>query len=61
MIQPKIPMVSAVYITVEVLMAGAGFKRQTETTPGTNDKVVRVAEISPIISVALFFINPPFL
>lgn len=50
-------MVSAIYIVVEVLMAGAGFKRQIEMTPGTKDKVVRVAEISPIASVILFFIS----
>ena len=34
-------------------MAGAGLKRQIAMTPGTKDKVVRVAEIRPMPSVVL--------
>lgn len=45
------------YIGVEMATAGAGFKFQTEITPGTKEKVVSMAEISPIISEALSFMT----
>ena len=53
-------MVSRTYIEVDMLTAGAGLWLQTATTPGTKDKVVRVAEIRPIASVRLSFTTPPF-
>src|SRR3989344_6682871 len=60
MIHPKIPKVSKTYIKVEVLTAGAGFNFQIATTPGAKEKVVRVAETSPISSVVLSFIISPY-
>ena len=43
------------YMGREIAVAGSGFKRQTEMTPGTKERVVRVAEIRPIVSVVLSF------
>lgn len=59
MIQPIIPNEKVMYIGVETATAGAGLKLQTATTPGTKEKVVRIAEIRPIASVVLFtYCNP---